>query len=143
MIELDRSIKKIVIGPEYTDPLQQLRANLERVLTLLIDNPEVSAILLKRAPGLDAESDQKIREFYRNIATMIDHAIQEGIKMGLLRKCDPTIVAYCIVGSIKEVVEYILSLEERKAPPVEHIVNELLFFGLRGIKNPAIRIPEI
>ena len=135
MLELDRSIKKILIGPGYPDPLQQLKANLERVLTLLIDNPEVSAILLKRAPGLDIESDQKITEFYRNMATMIDHAIGEGIKMGLIRECDPTIVAYCIVGSIKEVVEYILSLEDKKVPSIEHIVNELLFFGLSGIRN--------
>lgn len=137
MIELDHSIKKIEIGPGCINPLDQLKANLKRVLTLLIENPELTKILLRHATGLDIESDHRITEFYRNIAAIIEEALREGIKMGFVRECNSRLVSYCILGSIKEVVERI-TLDDQDTPDIDSIVNELILFGLFGIQNPEI-----
>ena len=57
LIELDSCIRKIEIGENKPTPIEQLKGNLIRVFTLLIENPDLSRILLRHATGLDQESD--------------------------------------------------------------------------------------
>lgn len=137
LIEIDLCIKKIKIGKDRHSPLDQLRANLTRVFTLLVENPELSRILLRHATGLDEESDQKITEFYDSLAYRIEDALRLGIKMGLIRECNSRISSYCILGSIREVIEHITSIRG-DVSEISAIVEEVLNFGLQGLKNPKL-----
>lgn len=140
LLEIDRCIKVIEIGEtgtEKTNPLDQLRANLTRLFTLFIENPELSRILLRHATGLDEESDQKLTEFYSNLAFKIEEALRLGTKMNLIRECDPRITSYCILGSIREVIEHI-TLTRSDTSEIDTIVEEVLGFGLYGLMNPGI-----
>ncbi|MBI5193580.1 MAG: TetR/AcrR family transcriptional regulator [Nitrospirae bacterium] len=140
LLEIDRCIRTIKIGetgPEKTDPLDQLRANLTRLFTLFIENPELSRILLRHATGLDEESDQKLTEFYSNLALKIEEALRLGTKMNLIRECDPRITSYCILGSIREVIEHI-TLTRRDTSEIDTIIEEVLGFGLYGLMNPGL-----
>ncbi|HBI22779.1 MAG TPA: hypothetical protein DDX84_00875, partial [Nitrospiraceae bacterium] len=51
IVEIDRCIKKIEIGKERQNPLEQLKDNLRRIFTLFVENPELSRILLRHAAG--------------------------------------------------------------------------------------------
>ena len=135
LLEIDRCIKTIEIGTDRPNPLDQLRANLTRIFTLFVENPELSKILLRHATGPDEESDQKITEFYSNSAYKIEEALRLGIKMNLVRECDPKITSYCILGSIREVIEHI-TLSHRDVSEIDTIVEEVLGFGLMGLVNP-------
>lgn len=139
LIEIDRCIKRIEIGKEVPNPLEQLRANLTRVFTLFVKNPELSRILLRHATGLDKESDQKITEFFDNIAHKIEEAIRLGIKMGLLRECSSRITSHCILGCIKEIIEHI-TLTRKGISEINNIVDEVLNFGLYGLKSLKLPI---
>ena len=134
LIELDSCIRKIEIGENKPTPIEQLKGNLIRVFTLLIENPDLSRILLRHATGLDKESDQKITEFYDNLAYKIEDALRLGIKMNLIRKCNSRISSYCILGSIREVIEH-FTFTERGQSEIGTIVEEVLNFGLHGLKN--------
>ncbi len=135
--ELDRCIKKIEIENDRPHPLEQLRGNLTRVFTLLIENPDLSRILLRHATGLDEESDQKITEFYDSLAHKIEDALRLGIKMGLIRECHPRVSSYCILGSIKEVIEH-FTWTRKGGSEIDTIVEEVLYFGTHGLKNPEL-----
>lgn len=135
LLEIDHCIKKIEIGKDKPHPLDQLKANLTRIFTLLVENPELSRILLRHATGLDEESDQKITEFYDNLAYKIEEALKLGIKMGLIRGCNTRVVSRCILGSIKEVIEH-STLVRRDISEIITIVEEVLNFGIHGLKNP-------
>ncbi|MDD5435908.1 MAG: TetR/AcrR family transcriptional regulator [Nitrospira sp.] len=140
LLEIDRCIRTIQIGEkdsEKTNPLDQLRANLTRLFTLFIENPELSRILLRHATGLDEESDQKLTEFYSNLALKIEEALRLGTKMNLIRECDPRITSYCILGSIREVIEHI-TLTRRDTSEIDTIIEEVLGFGLYGLMNPGL-----
>src|SRR4030067_1406716 len=97
IIELDHCINEIELGQGLPNPLDQLRANLKRVLILFIENRELTMILLRHATGLDADLDQKITEFYKNWAHKIEEDIKLGITMGIVREGNSTLAAYCIL----------------------------------------------
>lgn len=137
IVEIDRCIKKIEIGKERQNPLEQLKDNLRRIFTLFVENPELSRILLRHAAGLDKESDQKITEFYNNIADKIEDALKLGIKMGLIRDCNPGITSFLILGSIKELIEHV-TLTMKSKSDINPVIDEILNFGLHGLKNPGL-----
>ena len=137
LVELDSCIRKIEIGGNKPNPIDQLKGNLIRIFTLLIGNPDLSRILLRHATGLDQESDQKITAFYDSLAYKIEDALRLGIKMTLIRKCNSRISSYCILGGIREVIEH-LTFTERGESEIDTIVEEVLNFGLHGLKNPEL-----
>ena len=137
IVEIDRCIKKIEIGKERQNPLEQLKDNLRRIFTLFVENPELSRILLRHAAGLDKESDQKITEFYNNIADKIEDALKLGIKMELIRDCNPRITSFLILGSIKELIEHV-TLTMKSKSDINPVIDEILNFGLHGLKNPGL-----
>jgi len=137
IVEIDRCIKKIEIGKERQNPLEQLKDNLRRIFTLFVENPELSKILLRHAAGLDKESDQKITEFYNNIADKIGDALKLGIKMELIRGCNPRITSFLILGSIKELIEHV-TLTMKSKSDINPVIDEILNFGLHGLKNPGL-----
>ena len=137
IVEIDRCIKKIEIGRERQNPLEQLKDNLRRIFTLFVENPELSRILLRHAAGLDKESDQKITEFYNNIADKIEDALKLGIKMELIRDCNPRITSFLILGSIKELIEHV-TLTMKNKSDINPVIDEILNFGLHGLKNPGL-----
>ena len=137
IIELDRCIRIIELGQDLPNPLDQLKSNLIRVLTLFIENPELTRILLRHATGLDAELDKKITEFYKNWALRIEEAIRLGIKMGIIRECNSRLISYSILGCIKEVIEH-TTLNRKEKPDIVVIADELINFGLYGLKNPKL-----
>lgn len=137
LTEIDCCVKKIEMGENRPSPLDQLRANLTRLFTLFMENPDLSRILLRHAAGLDKESDQKITEFYDSLAYKIEDALKLGVKMGLVRECNSRISSYCILGSIKEVIEHITSTR-RDLSEMAGMVEEVLNFGVYGLKNPEL-----
>lgn len=133
--ELSTRILRLKVGPDEANPVDQLRNNLRRVVSFVLDERELTDILLNHSSGFDRELDAKIREFYERIAQMIQRSLDLGIEMQLVRKCDTRAVSYCILGGIKEVVGVLSRTRSRDA---EILVQEILDFGLRGVARPEL-----
>jgi len=130
--ELDRRIETIRLGEGHPPPLEQLRANLTRVLTFALEEPELVRILFHHAIGLDREMDQALHRFYEKVVDRIEWALKLGIEMGLVRPCPARLVAYGILGGMKEVMGQLAS-GRISALDVKAVVDGLLEFGLRGV----------
>jgi len=133
--ELTTRIQRLRVGPEYPDPVQQLRDNLGRVLDYVLAERELTDILLNHSTGFDRELDEKIQDFYDRIAALIQRSLDLGIQMNLVRKSNTRATSYAILGGIKEVIGM---LSRSRATDTSEFVEEILDFGLRGVARPEL-----
>ncbi len=132
--DLEGLIKQIDLDPS-APLLEQVRSLLRSVIMLALEDPDMTRIVLSRAGGLDSEFDSKLQEFYKTVLGTIESSLQHGIELGLVRECNPKIIACCVLGSMKEVVNHVLSNAEAVSQ-LDSILDEVLNFGLQGILTP-------
>jgi AcrR family transcriptional regulator len=137
LLQLNGVITRVdVNASESAD--EQLLANVERVLGVLIENADLARILLRTGAGQDMEFDQKLGEFHEHALKLISSSLRDGVKMGLVREIDLDIYASCVLGSIKETLDHLLI---RQGMPVEDrraIAKKLLDYNLFGILVRAL-----
>ena len=133
--ELADRIQRIRPGPGEADPVDQLRANLTRVLNYALAERELTDILLNHSTGFDHELDDKIRDFYDRIAALIKRSLDLGIEMKLVRDSDTRVTSYAILGGVKEVIGM---LSRSPDPDIAALVEEILGFGLSGVARPEL-----
>ncbi len=133
--QLTRRIERLRVAPGEPDPVQQLRDNLNRVLSYVMAERELTDILLNHSTGFDRDLDEKIQDFYDRIAALIKRSLDLGIEMNLVRQSDTQVVSYCILGGIKEAIA-VLSRGRQKN--ISALVEEILDFGLRGVARPEL-----
>ena len=133
--ELAARILRLRVGPDNPGPVAQLRANLGRVVKYVLEERELTDILLNHSTGFDRDLDEKISAFYDHIAALIQRSLDLGIEMQLVRPIDTRAIAYCILGAIKEVVGL---LSRDGEADTGRLVEEILDFGLRGVAQPEL-----
>ena len=125
-------LKPVTLGPGAPPPLSQIRDNLTRVLTLVLKERDLSQILLHDTTGSDRAVEERINEFYGQVADLIERSLKLGITMDLVRPCNTRVTAYSMIGAVKEVVLQVTS-EGQTQPPVDDLVQDLIEFGIRGL----------
>ncbi len=148
LVMLQSTVRRIETGPDAPPPVDQMYAAVDRILDTLLENRETARILLRDAVGIDADFDQKLHDFYGSLLTMIERAIRNGQEMGLVRPCDPTLSAHCVLGSLKETVDWtgvevtkIIDKPGRKKgidrERLRGLGRELITFCLQGLFKAA------
>lgn len=127
------------IGDGFPPVEQQLEATVTRLVRALEEHRRLAAILFREAVGLDEEVDAKLRSFYEGLHGFIEHSLDEGKALGLVRgDVDSTVVAACILGSVKNVLEQsLLHTPDDQPLDVERIGRAVVDFNLRGLRPPA------
>lgn len=134
--DLQDAMKPITLGPGASVPLVQIKANLTRVLDLVLQERELTQILLHTSGVLDRTVENRLSGFYRQVAEVIEHSLALGISMNLVRPCNTRLTSYAIIGAVKEVVHE-LTATAGPQPTVEDLVRGLLEFATIGIlANP-------
>jgi len=133
--ELSTRILRLKVGTAEPDPVDQLRANLRRVVGYVLEERDLTDILLNHSVGFDRDLDAKIIEFYDRIAMLIQRSLDLGIQMNLVRASDTRAISHCILGAIKEVVGL---LSRGQVADSSGLVEEILDFGLRGVARPEL-----
>ena len=140
--DLQDCIRPIALGPGAPPPLIQVQDNLTRVLNLVLQERDLTQILLHHTSTLDDTVERRLEDFYGQVAAMIERSLSLGIAMNLVRPSNTRLTAYSIIGAVKEVAFQLTSIEQPQ-PPVEELVQELLDFGMGGIlAEPQARLME-
>lgn len=135
LVELDERIRPVDLSLN-SEPLQQVKDNIRRVIELITREPDLAKILFLQSTGLDKRSSEAVQEFYERILTMIEGALKLGIQIGLVRKCNTRITAIIALGTVKEVANSLIS-SKKQMPSMAIIVDEIIHYGLSGIfTNP-------
>ncbi len=129
--ELEGVIKRLDLDPSATS-LEQLKSILRSIIMLALEDRDMTQIVLNCTGGLDSEFDGKLREFYETALGMIESSLQHGIELGLVRKCNTKVIACCVLGCMKEVVNHVFS-DAEAISQLDQILDEVLNFGLQGI----------
>lgn len=112
----------------------QLLANVQRILTLLFDNQDLTTILLREAVGVDTEFDTKIAEFWGHVHLLVRRSLKTGIELGIVRQVDPELHAWFVLGGIKEAIAQLVGRGETPdAEKRRRLAESVLDYTLRGI----------
>lgn len=134
---LDRVLERVQgvrTGPGEPPPAQQVRANIARVLDLLLRERELSTMVLGHAAGLDAEADRTLEAFHDRLAGALERALVSARALGL-SSAEPRIAARILLGGAYEIARYMLRVPD--PPAREAVVDELLRFWLKGVLGDA------
>ena len=129
--ELEGLINRLDVDPSATS-LEQLKNILRSIIMFALEDRDMSQIVLRCTGGLDSEFDSKLRDFYETALSMIESSLQHGIELGLVRKCNTKVIACCVLGCMKEIVNLVFS-DEEAISQLDQILDEVLNFGLQGI----------
>jgi AcrR family transcriptional regulator len=123
--ELKDRIKVIEL---HSDPVEQVVENFERVIEFALQEKELAKIVLQR--NCDPQLSRITDEFFEGVIEFISASIRKGIDMGLLRECNPDLLARAVVGAIKETI---LGLLDREEVDTYAVARELVELGARGV----------
>ena len=133
LTEVHACIEPVDVQPGAPSPVRQLEDNVTRLLSLARTRPEVLRMVLREAVGLDAELDAKLDAFHGRLFDLTEGSLRLGMSMGLVRPCQPHVVARCLVGAVKEVVLSRLLTGDLDAEDRRGLARELLSFAAQGI----------
>jgi AcrR family transcriptional regulator len=129
---LTGAVRRIDTAPGAAPPLDQMHANVVRIFAVLDAERPMARILIREAVGLDEEFDRKLADFYGRVASLIEGGLRLGVQMGLVRPCDPRLVSWCVLGSVKEVCDHLFVAGGAGSDLVE-AGRALVDFNLRGV----------
>jgi len=134
-VEVDEVVRPIN-KEDITRIPQEILGNIERAVTLLLENPTYIKIFFSDAVGLDAEFDQRLRKFYTQLLKAIQGGLRNGQEMGIIRDVDVEILSLCLLGSLKEILyQYVLGTHK---PPLKQIIQEVYRIVLHATIRPDL-----
>ncbi|MEZ4704307.1 MAG: TetR/AcrR family transcriptional regulator [Bdellovibrionota bacterium] len=132
--DIMRAIKPVRI--ENGRPLEELLENIERVMDMLFEHRDLTAILLREAIAQGKEVDQKLNRLYHFLYRNVKNALRNGSRWGILRPMDEEVIAMAFIGSIKEVLyQHLVIRDADESVDRKKLAQELLTFGLRGLSH--------
>lgn len=130
---LDMNIRRVDTSTNAPSVTEQMFENAKRILSILINNLDLTKILLKSATGIDPDFDRRLGEFYDSILALIQLSLKHGREMGIIRReCDEEVASYAILGSVKQAMEVFLNSKIKRKSP-ENLGKSLLDIFANGL----------
>jgi TetR/AcrR family fatty acid metabolism transcriptional regulator len=117
-----------------TDPILQMKAAVQRLLTFLAERPREARVLLVESSGLTPRLEQVRRGIIASHAHSVEQALAR--LSGAVATLDPAIAARCWVGAVYEAAYHWLELPGERRVPVRDLAREVARFNLRAIGAP-------
>ena len=140
MAQLRSRIHRIEVeDPTAAPPQVQLRNQVVATLGYVVGDRALAELLLQSAHAPEAEATERLDQFYGEVRRLIVRALEQGAAIGLVRKCQPELVAGALLGMVRGVIEVMMLHPEPDASSpgprytVEDVVNEVIGVGLRGV----------
>jgi len=131
MADLRGRIHRIdVIDQGAPAPQVQLREQVVATLEYVVGDRALATILLSAGHTPEAEASERLEQFFTEVRDLLRRAMETGMEIGLLRPCQPELVAAAMLGMIRGVIEYVVQHDTAK---VDDVVSEMLLVALRGV----------
>jgi len=132
MAELRARIRRIeVVDPAAPPPQVQLREQVVSTLAYIVSDRPLAMLLMSAGHTPDAEATERLDQFFAEVRHLVKRALETGMELGLVRPCQPELVAAALLGMIRGVIE--LMVHQSDGPTVDEVVNEMLLVALRGV----------
>ncbi len=124
-------VKSIQLGPGTPPPIEQLNANIHRVVALSLSEPTIVKLALFDATGVDPELDEKLHGYYEALRTLIAESLEMGQQLGMVRDGDRRAMVAIGLGGLKEVL--VDAVRGDVEPDVDAITEEIMRFLGSGL----------
>lgn len=120
--------------------MQRAEAAALRLMEIFADNRALARLAYRESMGMDPGLEAMIRDFYRETAEIEARNIRTGQQIGLLRACDPHVVAYAHIGMIERVLLTHLEAPELFPEPRE-LIRQMMQLAYEGLRAPGAPTP--
>jgi AcrR family transcriptional regulator len=125
-----------VVDPAGPDPAARILENVQRIVDVAFEHPELTRVVLRESRGINPEIDEKLDRLYGFLHEMVEGALINGARTGITRQVHAPVVAAALIGAFKEV--FLSNLPPEGAAPSRSNLAEALFeFGIRGLLGPT------
>lgn len=128
---LSERVESIRLGPDEPAPVDQLRANVRRVVELALGEPSIVKLALFDATGVDPELDDKLHAFYEGLRALIDESLEMGQELGMVRPGERRVMVAIGLGGLKEVL--VDAVAGNVTADVDVITDEIMTFLAGGL----------
>ena len=112
--------------------VRQMRAAIERFVTLLAENPDEARILIVESSGLGAQLEAVRRGIVNSHSRSVSAAIS-ALKGSAVTPAEADQLGHCWVGSVYESVYHWLQQPAKRRQPTKELARIVADFNLRGI----------
>ena len=130
-------IRSNVVGVDLEDgapPVrEQLLGSVRGVFEAFRDDRALAKFILREAVGIDAEIDEKLESFHNHLHGWLSASLANGQRIGLIREIDTELVAWCILGSVRQSLQLVLDHSD-DALDLDHLAEVILDYNLQGIR---------
>jgi TetR/AcrR family fatty acid metabolism transcriptional regulator len=116
-----------------------VRANVEALCRTLDENLPMARVLLEQAVGLNEAGREQMRAFYGRVLDRIERALVVGQQLGIVRSGDPSLIAICLLGMVKEALYQ--QIVGTRSFDVDHVVDEIFECAQRGVLRGLAAAP--
>jgi AcrR family transcriptional regulator len=119
---------------DHPAPAAAMAGNVERMVRLLLEQPDLATLLFREAVGVNAEIDARVHAFYRFVRGHVLGALRKGEQRKLTRPVDRELVATAIIGAVKEVLYQHVVVEPDPELSVSRVAQAVFDFGFIGLR---------
>jgi AcrR family transcriptional regulator len=132
LADLRSRIHRIEVeDPSAPPPQAQLREQVVSTLEFVVGDRPLALLLLSAGHTPDVEAAERLDQFFAEVRDLLRRALLTGMELGLVRKCQPELVAASMLGMIRGVVEHIV--HHATPPTIDEVVSEMILVALRGV----------
>jgi AcrR family transcriptional regulator len=118
--------------PSNTDEYRAASKNATLAMANLVrENRKLALLLLREAPTVDRDFEQRINNFYDQFAGLAVFYLDHAIAQGFARPCNTTMIAQAIVGmGLRQTTMWLQ--DEEGIVDLDEMINELVDFAFLG-----------
>jgi AcrR family transcriptional regulator len=132
MADLRARLHRIEVDdPSAPAPQVQLRDQVVATLEYIVNDRPLATLLLSAGHTPDVDASERLELFFNEVRDLLRRAMETGMEIGLVRKCQPELVAAAMLGMCRGVIE--LLVRQTDSMKVDEVVSELLLVALRGV----------
>jgi AcrR family transcriptional regulator len=132
MADLRARLHRIEVGdPSAPPPQVQLRQQVVATLEYILDDRPLATLLLSAGHTPDVDASERLEMFFTEVRDLLRRALETGMEIGLVRKCQPELAAAAMLGMTRGVIEMLVRQPERVR--IDDTVSEMLQVALRGV----------
>ena len=105
LVRFGMSISRVDVGADVTD---QVRANIRRIVHLLLEDKLTTKMLLSDAHGVDLAFDRKIHSFFEQVRALLEESLMDGQELGIVVQGNARLQAIFIIGALKEMMNQVV-----------------------------------
>lgn len=130
---LRASVGGMDVKPGAAPMEDQLHGIVVRILKTTESNRQLTRIIFREAVGLDVTVEAKLREFHDGLHGWLMVALKVGAELGMIRPCDPEVVAMCIIGMVRESIDRYV-VQRDAAFDADAVADGLVRFAVGGLR---------